>query len=311
MGLATLEPMAERLAPEAAPLVITSRPERPRGRSRRVLRRTVGAVLALGVVAAGSVVTLQVLGVDRQAQTVRAAGLIPTGMPASALVVLARPGQEVPMAGTLAALDAAGVRVSVLSLTQGEAQAPDLRSASADLGAIRADELAHAGDLLGVDSTTTAAFDDGGIMAAEPGEVTGAISRAIEAAEASVVLTVADLSGADADSQAAASYALAAAQHSDSGVARVWTVTRGEREVSWGDRIADMGMDVAQLPEAEVAVRIDAQTAVKGQALRAHGTQSPNLARTSYPYADRLPAWAYFRFWDREYFALAWGQELE
>ena len=58
-------------------------------------------------------------------------------------------------------------------------------------------------------------------------------------------------------------------------------------------------------------MRIDDHTAVKGEVLLAHGTQSPDLVRATYPYADRVPAWAYFRFWDREYFALAWGQPLQ
>ena len=66
-----------------------------------------------------------------------------------------------------------------------------------------------------------------------------------------------------------------------------------------------------QAPEPQVGVRIDDQTAVKGEVLLAHGTQSPALVASTYPYADRIPAWAYSRFWDREYFALTWGAPLE
>ena len=124
-----------------------------------------------------------------------------------------------------------------------------------------------------------------------------------------MVLTVSDTTGTDSDSQAVAAYTLAAAQAEGSGVARVWTVTRGDREVSWNALVrAPIG---DRVPEPQVSVRIDDRTAVKGEVLLVHGTQSPDLVRATYPYADRIPAWAYFRFWDREYFALTWGQPLE
>ena len=92
-------------------------------------------------------------------------------------------------------------------------------------------------------------------------------------------------------------------------MARVWTVTRGDREVSWGARLSEPMAEI-RAPDAQVAVRIDEQTTTKGEVLLAHGTQSPALVERTYPYGDRIPAWAYFRFWDREYFALAWGQPL-
>jgi len=300
--------MAERLAPEQTPLPVTSRPERARGRVRRFVRRLLALVVGLSLLAAGTLATLHFLAINRSATEVRATALVPEGMAASVLVVLARPGQELPLAGTLAALDAAGASVSVLSLTDGGAQPPRMAFAAERLGAIRSDELASAGDLLGVDRVTTADYPDGALLGADPDAVTATIAKQIDEAAPSVILTVSDATGTDSDSQAVAAYTLAAAQAEDSGVARVWTVTRGDREVSWnalaraaiGDRV----------PEPQVSVRIDDRTAVKGEVLLVHGTQSPDLLRATYPYADRIPAWAYFRFWDREYFALTWGQPL-
>jgi N-acetylglucosamine malate deacetylase 2 len=300
--------MAERLAPEQTPLRVTSRPERSRGRTRRWGRRLVALVVGLAVVAAGTVATLHFLAIHRSAQEVRATALVPPEMAANVLVVIARPGQELPLAGTLAALDGAGATVSVLSLTDGSTQPPDLAFAEDSIGDVRSDELAASADLLGVDRVTTAEYTDGKLLAADPGEVTATIAAEIEEAAPSVILTVSDTTGTDTDSQAVAAYVLAAAQAEDSGVGRVWTVTRGDREVSWnalaGAPIGD------RVPEPQVSVRIDDQTAVKGEVLHAHGTQSPDLVRGTYPYADRVPAWAYFRFWDREYFALAWGQPI-
>jgi LmbE family N-acetylglucosaminyl deacetylase len=301
--------MAERLAPEQAPLRVTSRPERTRGRTRRWVRRLVALVVSLALVAVGTVVTLHFMAIHRSAQEIRATALVPPEMAAKVLVVIARPGQELPLAGTLAALDDAGATVSVLSLTDGATQPPDLAFAEDSIGDVRSDELASSADLLGVDRVTTAQYSDGTLLAADPDEVTATIAAEIAEAAPSVILTVGDTTGEDADSQAVAAYVLAAAQAEDSGVGRVWTVTRGDREVSWnalaGAPIGD------RVPEPQVSVRIDQQTAVKGEVLLAHGTQSPDLVRSTYPYADRIPAWAYFRFWDREYYALAWGQPLQ
>jgi LmbE family N-acetylglucosaminyl deacetylase len=302
--------MAERLAPEQSTLRITSRPERPRGRARRWTGRVLALGLVVALLAAGSLVTLHFLAIHRTATTLRATALIPPELPASVLVVVARPGQELPMAGTLAELDDAGARVAVLSLTKGEAQPPAIDFAADRLGGIRADELASAADLLGVDEVTTGGYADGDLLAAEPAEVTAAITSAAKAAAASIILTVSDITGTDPDSQATAAYAVAAAQAEGSGVARVWTVTRGDRELSWGGLVSDQ-MAGGRQPEPQVSVRIDAQTTTKGEALLAHGTQSPDLVQATYPFADTLPAWAFFRFWDREYFALTWGQPLE
>jgi len=266
----------------------------------------VASILTLVLLAAGTLATGHFLAIHRSAQEVRATALIPAELPAKVLVVLARPGQELPMAGTLAELEAGGAEVSVLALTRGEAQLPRIDDAGDRIAGIRADELARSADLLGAEGASTAEFADGQLLAADPAQVTARIAEAIRDSAASTVLTVSDQTGEDGDSQAVAAYTLAAAQGEGSGVARVWTVTRGDRELSWNALLAEPRAELS-VPEPQVAVRIDAQTATKGEVALAHGTQSPELVRDTYPYADRVPAWAYFRFWDREYFALAWG----
>ncbi len=288
----------------------TSRPERPRGRTRRTARRLVACVVALAALLAGTVATLHFLAIHRSAQEIRATALVPPELPARVLVVIARPGQELPMAGTLAALDDAGARVALLSLTSGEAQAPAVAERER-LVDIRADELAHATDVLGVDEAILAEYADGSLLAAEPAEVQARIARAIAETKPSAILTVGDSTGRDGDAQAVAAYTLAAAQAEGSPVARVWTVTRGDRELAWNGWVS-APLAAQQAPDPQVAVRMGTAAATtKGEALLAHGTQSPDLARSTYPYADRVPPWAYFRFWDREYFALAWGVPVE
>jgi len=264
----------------------------------------------MGVIAVAAVVTLHYLGIHRSAQEIRATALIPPKMPVDVLVVIARPGQEVTMAGTLAALDDAGAQVSVLSLTSGEAQPPNAGFGQERIRGIRADELRASSESLGVESVVIGDYADGQLMAADPGEVTAQIAKVVDEVRPSAILTVGDMTGDDSDSQAVAGYSLAAAQAQDSPVARVWTVTRGDREVEWNAMLADP-IAGKSVPEPDVSVRIQDEAAMKGQALQTHGTQSPDLVRGTYPYEDRIPALAYFRFWDREYFALAWGQPME
>lgn len=275
----------------------------------RTLRRAVSLVVAGVVVVVAGLATLSFLAAHRSAEEIRPTALIPPDLPANVLVVLARPGQEVPMAGTLAALDESGVEVSVLSLTRGEGQPPDLSSADVRLATLRAQELQASSEWLGIDRVRTATFGDGALMRLDPTQVTDRIAQEIDAVSPSVLLTVSDVTGQDSDSQAVAAYALAAAQEPGSGVARIWTVTRGDREVSWNARVADPIAE--QVPQPQVSVRIADHAAAKGASLLAHGTQSPDLAASTYPYADRIPSWAYFRFWDREYFTLAWGTPFE
>ncbi len=300
--------MAERLAPERAPEQSLSRPEPQRGGRRRWpawLALGTAGVLVLGAI---TVLVGHLLLVDRSARGVRASALVPDGQPARVLVVLARPGQEVGLAGTLEALDRAGATVSVLSLTRGEAQAPLVGQSPGARGDLRAEELADAATQVGVDSVATGSLPDGGLLEADEAAVTAVISGAIAAFRPAILIAVDDLTGTDTDSQVVARYAVGAAQGPDAGVTRVWSLTRAPREA---DLAAALGAPrAASLPRADVAIDVGDSAVLKGSVLAAHGTQSPDLAARTYPYADRLPAWAYFRFLDREEFALAWGEPL-
>ncbi len=269
------------------------------------------AVLVIVLLAAGTLFTAHFLSVQRSATQLRPTALIPPELPARVLVVVAHPGQEILMAGTLAELDRAGAQVDLLSLTRGEDQPPSLTQAATPerLAGVRADELAASADSLGVDSVSAAELADGSLVAADPAAVSGPIQAAIAAQKPSIILTVSDPSGADSDTTAVAAYVQAVAVAQDSGVARVWTVTRGDREADWTARMAGVPEPPAHL-EAQVSVRIQDVGAAKQQALLAHGSQSPDLVAATYPYADQLPAWVSFRFWDREYFALTSGQPL-
>jgi LmbE family N-acetylglucosaminyl deacetylase len=302
--------MAERVSPVVVAERTKSRPERRRGRTGRFVRRILALVLVTALVLAAGVVTTHFLMLDRSAREVRATALIPDGSLARVLVVVAHPGDELEVAGTVSQLTRAGVGVSLLALTRGEARPPALPAfSSKKLAGVRADEFARsAEDILGAKRAKVVPDPDGTLLSGDPTKPLAALSAEIEKFQPSAIISVADISVPDDDARAAVILATKAAQESRT-VARVWTVTRSAREVQWLSRAFGPVLNPAAQAPADVAVRIQESGAAKAGVLLAHGTQSPELGR-DYPWATRIPAAAYFRFFDREYFHLLWGQPL-
>lgn len=306
--------VAERLAPLTRADPVTSHPDHISMTGRWVRRGAVIAVLLLGLIA-GTVATAHFLSIERRAHEVRATSLVPLGMPAKVLVVVARPEQELAMAGALAALEEAGTEVSMLVMTTDPSatspapvggRTPKASATSAPAALPVPEPLARANAQLGVESTGMAGFPRGDLLLADPNAVTGRITQAIEATRPSALVTVSDGTGRDRDSQAVAGYALAAASNADSGVGRVWTVTRG----SWERDLQALAGDSVdqQVPVPQVAVQLTDSTArAKSEVAETWLGGSADQTRATYPLLGTVPASLYFRFWDREYFALAWG----
>jgi LmbE family N-acetylglucosaminyl deacetylase len=309
--------VAERLAPLTLDAPVTTRPKDPSPVRRWGPRVVVAGVVVLALLA-GVIVTAHFVSIERRAHEVRATSLVPLGMPAKVLVVLARPSQELPMAGTLAALEEAGTQVSMLVMTAepgstgNSPKTPDpdatgAGGADTPTDASVSDLLARSNALLGVDSTTVAGFAPGDLLVADPGVVTARISEAMRADQPSAVVTVSDATGHDRDSQAVAGYTLVAAAQQGSGVGRVWTLSRG----SWERDLQAFAGDSVdqQVPVPQVSVPLTGDTAgVKSEVIGTWiDSGSADLARDAYPLVGAVPASWYFRFWDREYFALAWG----
>lgn len=302
--------MAERVVPVLTPERVQSRPERIRGRHTRRIRRLVATSLVLVAAVAVVVVTLHFLVIDHASRTIRPTALIPEGSPARVLVVVAHPGDELELAGTIAALTASGATVTELSLTSGEARPPqEATTAGTEFGEVRGDEFQRAGELLGVRRATALGNADGSLLSGDPAAIAGQIAAAAAKAKPSVILTVGDLGTPDSDGQAVLALAVRAAQASGSSVARVWQATRGAREAQWLNRAFGPAINEAALAPTDVAIRIDGTGQAKTGVLLAHGTQSPQLGR-GYPLADAIPAELYFRFLNREYLHLAWGQPI-
>jgi LmbE family N-acetylglucosaminyl deacetylase len=304
--------MAERVVPVLTPQRVLSRPERVRGRHFKRLRWLVAVMVGVAIVLATTVVTAHFLVIDHAARTMRATGLIPEGSPARVLVVVAHPGDELQVAGTIAELTRAGATVTELSLTSGEARDSShlaSRAARDRLGRIRREEFQRAAEVLGVHRAQVADVADGTLMAGDPAAAAGQIAAAAAKARASVIIAVGAVATTDSDSQAVIALATRAAQNARSSVARVWEVTRGSREADWISRVAGPVINTAGLTPADAAVRIEGSGPAKTAVMLAHATQRPILG-ADYPWADLVPARAYFRFLDREYFHLVWGQQL-
>ena len=293
---------------------MTSHPDPVSMTGRWVRRGVVAAFLLFGLLA-GTVATAHLLSIERRAHEVRATSLVPAGMPAKVLVVVARPEQELAMAGSLAALQEAGTEVSMLVMTAdpGADPAADASVRTAATGAAAEppvpDLLARANDQLGIEATGMAGFARGDLLLADPRAVTGRIAQAIKSSQPSAVVTVSDGTGLDRDSQAVAGYALAAAAKPGSGVGRVWTVTRG----SWERDLQALAGDSVdqQVPVPQVAVPLTGSTArAKSEIAETWLAGSAEQTRATYPLLGTVPTSLYFRFWDREYFALAWGTPI-
>lgn len=301
--------MAERLAQVTLDAPVTSRPEQSRSHRWRWPRRVAVTAVSLVLVASAVVTTLHFLSIERRAEELRATSLVPLGMPSRVLVVLGRPGQELTMAGTLAALQDAGSEVALLAMTS-ELGAPPKEAGTAPADVVPSEALRASAARLGLDEVAVAGYPTGELMRAEPALVTRRIARAVADWRPSAILTVTDGTGSDQDSQAVAGYTIVAAGTRGSGVTRVWTATRGQWERAWQALAGGVPRD-HRLPTAQAAVRLTDPTAqAKADVLATYSAEQPQVTASAYPASDTVPASLYLRFWDREYFALAWGEPI-
>jgi N-acetylglucosamine malate deacetylase 2 len=153
------------------------------------------------------------------------------------LAITARPGQEsADLGGLLQAFHAAGTRLTLLSLTRGEASA--LNSTLHRLEAVRPWELQLAAGLLGVSSIAVADYPDGGLRRCPIVTLTGRVQRAITEYAADLVLVVDPALGDADDAQVARAACLAAGLAGVPVVARTWPGARNGWRVELGSEAA-------------------------------------------------------------------------
>ncbi len=184
----------------------------------------------------------------------RASGLPRTR---TVLAVTARPGVEsTALGGLLYAFGEAGARVTLLSLTRGEASV--FNSTSSRREAVRPWELQLASWLLGVSSVAVADFPDGGLSCCPMADLTDRVRRAIAEQTPDLILVLDPAAGTSDDASAAQAVILAA------GPAGVRVAARTMPGASSGWAV-------------EFGAATDAARAVQRAAARAHASQSDAL----------------------------------
>jgi N-acetylglucosamine malate deacetylase 2 len=173
------------------------------------------------------------------------------------LAVTARPGTESTMlGGLLYAFGQAGARLTLLSLTRGEAS--PFNSTSGRLAAVRPWELQLASWLLGISSVAVADYPDGGLSRCPMPDLSERVQRAIAEHAPDLILVLYPAAGNSDDGQVARAVSLAA------GLAGVPVAARTMPGAS-GSWLVELGA------EAEVARE------VQRAAARAHASQSEAL----------------------------------
>ena len=132
------------------------------------------------------------------------------------LVVVAHPDDESFALGALLDRFAQdGAQVAMLCLTRGEAST--LGADADDLAGVRAEELAAAGDVLGMASTTALAHPDGGLSSVDPSVLAADVDRAVERTRPDGILVFDPVAGVTG--------------HPDHAAASLAAIAAGER---WG-----------------------------------------------------------------------------
>jgi LmbE family N-acetylglucosaminyl deacetylase len=135
----------------------------------------------------------------------------PRGLPPArtVLAVTARPGPEsTVLGGLLYAFGEAGARVTLLSMTRGEAS--PFNSTTSRLEAVRPWELQLASWLLGISSVAVADYPDGRLSGCPMPDLTGRVRRAIAEEAPDLILVLDPVAGNSDDARVARAVSLAA-----------------------------------------------------------------------------------------------------
>jgi N-acetylglucosamine malate deacetylase 2 len=185
--------------------------------------------------------------------------LASNGLPraGTVLAVTARPGIEsADLGALLSAFGQAGARLTLLSLTRGEASPHN--STRSRLEAVRPSELQLASWLLGVSSIAVSDFPDGRLRHCEMSDLTARVQRAIAEHVPDLILVLDPATGDCDDAQVAGAACLAAESAGVPVAARTIHGAHG----SW---------------QVELRDQSDAARAVQRSAARAHASQSEAL----------------------------------
>ncbi|MDP1874890.1 PIG-L deacetylase family protein [Phenylobacterium sp.] len=227
------------------------------------------------------------------------------------LAIWAHPDDEITCAGTLAQMVKAGARVVLVYLTRGEA-AQDTGYAPAALAKVRIEEAKAAGRLLGADAVEVLDFPDGGLSRIDPAGPKAAIAELIGRYRPQVLVSFDEKVGfyghPDHVRTGAWVRELFESPPRDGAWPRLlYQVTLPKALVRLALRLVEAFRNNYPkgkgqgLPPPQMAVNIAYEAHTKRALLDVHASQAKIIADVQ-PYYDRLPAWLYYRLFDREYF---------
>ncbi|MES2725255.1 MAG: PIG-L family deacetylase [Pseudomonadota bacterium] len=240
----------------------------------------------------------------------RARSLIVPGGRQTVMAIWAHPDDEITSAGTLAAMAREGAEVILIYLTRGEA-ARDTGYSREDLARVRGLEAQAAGATLGAHAVEVFDWPDGGLSATDGEAVKDMLRQRIDHWKPSVLISFDEKIGyyGHPDHVATGRWARELAQE-DNYIRRLYQATLPRALIKLALKLVAAFRDnypsdlEAGLPAPTLSVPIARFAAVKRRLLDVHASQARVIADVQ-PGYDKLPAWLYYRLFDREYFALA------
>jgi LmbE family N-acetylglucosaminyl deacetylase len=231
------------------------------------------------------------------------------------MAIWAHPDDEITCAGTLALAARHGAEITLVYLTAGEA-AKDTGYTREVLAEVRRKEAAAAGAMLGAKHVEVLDFPDGGLPATDGRKARAAISALIKRHAPDTLVGSDEQVGfyGHPDHVQAGRWLRevveAGRRRKGFPVKRLYQVTLPKNLLALAMKLIDAfrnnyPTDPAKgLPAATMAVRITPAAATKRRLLDVHASQKTIIADVQ-PCYDRIPAWLYYRLFDREYFTLA------
>ena len=240
--------------------------------------------------------------------------LLAPGASPVVMAIWAHPDDEITAAGTLARMTRAGAKVTIVWLTHGEA-AHHTGYAATQLYDMRPLEARVSAHVLGADAVVLD-YGDGRLPQADAARAEADILRLILQRRPSTVVSFDEqvgFYGHPDHVQAGRWTAQVVREHShDPGfpVKRLYQATLPAPVIALARRYIKAFRDnyppdpAKGLPPPTVAVPIAAEASAKRAVLDAHVSQAKVIDDVQ-PFGRKLPAWLYYRLFDREYFARA------
>lgn len=237
--------------------------------------------------------------------------LFASGGPKQIMAIWAHPDDEITSAGTLSALTSAGADLTLVYLTAGEA-ARDTGYSRDELAKVRREEAKAAAALLGASHVEVLDFPDSGLATTDPAVAKAAIAGLIERFQPGVIISFDEQVGfyGHPDHVQTGRWVREVVDEGAPSVTRLYQATLPKALVSLALKLVQAFRDnyptapARGLPPATLAFPIARQAKIKRRLLDVHKSQAKIIADVQ-PYYDRVPAWLYYRLFDREYFTLA------